>query len=45
MALTKNADKKGVTGEQVSQAIKTLGGACGNCHKKFRQSKKKQKRR
>ncbi len=43
MKLTKDADKMGTTTAQVGQAMKALGGACKNCHKKFRQPKKKKK--
>lgn len=41
MKLTKNADKMGVSSAQVDTAIKAIGGACKNCHKKFRVPKKK----
>jgi cytochrome c556 len=41
LELTKDADKKGVTGVQVDQAWKALGGTCKDCHKKFRVPKKK----
>ncbi len=39
--LTKDAEKMGTTGEQVAEAFKAVGGACKNCHKKFRVPKKK----
>lgn len=41
MKLTKDADKMGVTGMQVGTAVKAVGAACKNCHKKFRAPKKK----
>jgi cytochrome c556 len=41
MQLTKNAGKMGVTSAQVNTAAKAIGGACKNCHKKFRVPKKK----
>jgi cytochrome c556 len=41
MQLTKNADKAGVNSAQVGAAIKAIGGACKNCHDKFRVPKKK----
>lgn len=39
--LTKDADKMAVTEAQVTEALKALGGACKNCHDKFRVPKKK----
>jgi cytochrome c556 len=39
--LTEKADKMPVTEAQVSEALKTLGDACKNCHDKFRAEKKK----
>ena len=41
MELTKDAEKTGVTAEQVEQGWKALGGACKNCHDKFRVPEKK----
>ena len=38
--LTKDADKTGVGGAEVDAAIKAIGGACKNCHDKFRVPKK-----
>jgi cytochrome c556 len=39
--LTKEADKMAVTEAQVTEALKAIGGACKNCHDKFRVPKKK----
>lgn len=39
--LTKGADKMAVTEAQVTEALKAVGGACKNCHDKFRMPKKK----
>lgn len=39
--LTEKADKMPVTEAQVTEALKALGGACKNCHDKFRVPKKK----
>jgi cytochrome c556 len=41
MNLTKDAEKTGVTAEQVEQSWKALGNACKNCHDKFRVPEKK----
>jgi len=38
--LTKDAGKMAVTEAQVTEAIKAVGGACKNCHDKFRVPKK-----
>jgi cytochrome c556 len=39
--LTRDADKMAVSSAQVDAAIKAIGGACKNCHDKFRAAKKK----
>lgn len=39
--LTKNTEEKPVTESQVAEALKAVGGACKNCHDKFRVPKKK----
>lgn len=41
--LTEKADKMPVSKAQVSESLKALGGACKNCHDKFRVPKKKKK--
>ena len=41
MKLTKDADKMGVGSAQVDASIKAVGGACKNCHDKFRVPQKK----
>lgn len=41
MQLTQDADKMAVSSVQVDVAIKAVGGACKNCHDKFRAAKKK----
>ena len=39
--LTQNVEEKPVTEAQVTEALKAIGGACKNCHDKFRVPKEK----
>ncbi len=43
MKLARDAEKMGVSADEVDKALKALGGACKSCHKDFRKPKKKKK--